>query len=183
MILELSQDIVYRVTPYHCSFPCSSFGKESACNAGDLGLVPGLGRSPGEENGNPLQYSFLENPMDRGAWQATVPWVTRVGHNLGTKPPPYHWWNHLNQEDRSKCRSQGNLATDCPLGTWFCQPPVIRHSGFPWISCPRYRWNYNYSKAHFTNKMAQNSVGINLNSYRREESFYEWLTKPTIIRG
>ena len=47
-------------------------GKESACNAGDRGLISGLGRSPGEWNGNPLQYSYLENPMDRGAWQATV---------------------------------------------------------------------------------------------------------------
>ena len=47
-------------------------GKESACNAGDPGSIPGSGRSPGEGYGNPLQYSFLENPMDRGAWQATV---------------------------------------------------------------------------------------------------------------
>ena len=51
---------------------CSSVGKQSACKAGDLGLIPGLGRSPGEGNGNPLQYSCLENPMNRGAWQATV---------------------------------------------------------------------------------------------------------------
>ena len=47
-------------------------GKESACNAGDPGSTPGLGRSPGEGNGNPLQYSCLENSMDRGAWWATV---------------------------------------------------------------------------------------------------------------
>ena len=46
--------------------------KASACNAGDLGSIPGLGRSPGEGNGNPLQYSCLENPMDGGAWWATV---------------------------------------------------------------------------------------------------------------
>ena len=46
-------------------FSCSSVSKESACNSGDLGLIPGLGRSPGEGNGNPLQYSYLENPMDR----------------------------------------------------------------------------------------------------------------------
>ena len=45
-------------------FPCSSAGKESACNAGDLGLIPGLGRSPGERKGYPFQYSGLENPMD-----------------------------------------------------------------------------------------------------------------------
>ena len=48
-------------------FPHSSVGKEFACNAGDSGSVPGLRRSPGEGNGNPLQYSCLENPMDRGA--------------------------------------------------------------------------------------------------------------------
>ena len=53
-------------------FPGGSDDKESACNAGDLGLIPGLGRFPGVENGNPLQYSCLENAMDRGAWQTTV---------------------------------------------------------------------------------------------------------------
>ena len=52
-------------------FPGGSDGKESTCNVGDLGSIPGLGRSPGEENGNLLQYSCLENPMDRGAWWAT----------------------------------------------------------------------------------------------------------------
>ena len=67
----------------------SSFDKETACNAGDLGLIPGSGRSPGEGNGNPLQYSCLENPMDRGAWQSTVHGVTRVGHNLAIKPSPW----------------------------------------------------------------------------------------------
>ena len=54
------------------SFPGGSDGKESACNAGEPGLIPGLGRFPGEGNGNLLQYSCLENPMDRGTWWATV---------------------------------------------------------------------------------------------------------------
>ena len=62
------------------SFPCSPVGKVSACNAGDPGLILGSGRSPGKGNGNPLQYSCLENPMDRGAWQTTVHGVTRVRH-------------------------------------------------------------------------------------------------------
>ena len=53
--------------------------KESACNAGDLGSIPRLGRSPGERNGNPLQYSCLENSMDRGAWQATTMGLQSVG--------------------------------------------------------------------------------------------------------
>ena len=54
-----------------------SVSKESACSAGDLGSIPGLERSPGEGNGNPLQYSCLENPMDRGAWWAAVHGVTK----------------------------------------------------------------------------------------------------------
>ena len=55
----------------------SSAGKESACNAGDLGLIPGLGRYPGKGNGYRLQYSGLESSMDRGTWQATVSGVTK----------------------------------------------------------------------------------------------------------
>ena len=58
-------------------FPGSSDGKESVCNAGDPGSIPESGRSPGEETGNPLQYSCLGNPMDRGAWWATVYRVTK----------------------------------------------------------------------------------------------------------
>ena len=58
-------------------FPGGSDGKESACNVGDLGLIPELARSPGEGNSYPLQYSVLYNPMDRGAWQATVHGVTK----------------------------------------------------------------------------------------------------------
>ena len=54
------------------SFPGGSDGKESACNAGHLGSILGLGRSPGEENGYPYQYFCMENPMDRGVWLATV---------------------------------------------------------------------------------------------------------------
>ena len=52
----------------YTGFPCGSDSKESACNAGDPDLIPGMGRSPGERNGNPLQYSCLENSMDRGVW-------------------------------------------------------------------------------------------------------------------
>ena len=59
-------------------FPGGSDAKESACNAGDPGSIPGSERSPGEGNGNPLHYSCLENSMDRGAWQATVHGVTEL---------------------------------------------------------------------------------------------------------
>ena len=62
-------------------FPGGSDSKESACNVGDPGSVPGLGRSPGEGNGNPLQYSCLENSMDRGFCQETVQGLQRVGKN------------------------------------------------------------------------------------------------------
>ena len=65
-------------------FPGGSDGKESACNAGDLGLIPGSGRSPEERNGNPLQYSCLENPMDRGAWRFTVHGVAKSWHDWAT---------------------------------------------------------------------------------------------------
>ena len=58
-------------------FPGGSEVKASACNAGDMGLIPGSGRSTGEGNGNPLQYSCLENPMDGGAWRATVHGVAK----------------------------------------------------------------------------------------------------------
>ena len=64
-------------TPVFLGFPGGSIGKESACSAGDLGLIPMLGRSPGGGHGNPLQYYRLENPMDRGARWATVQGVTK----------------------------------------------------------------------------------------------------------
>ena len=66
-------------------FPGGSDDKESACNAGDMGLIPGLGRSPGEGNGYPLQYSYLENSMNIGAWRATVYGVTKSCTQLS------HW--------------------------------------------------------------------------------------------
>ena len=72
------------MAPYNkhtLGFPGGSDGKESACSVGDLGSVPGLGRSPGEGDGNPLQYSGLENPRDRGAWWATVHGVAK-NHTL-----------------------------------------------------------------------------------------------------
>ena len=70
-------------------FPVGASVKNLPASAEDLrdnDSTPGSGRSPGEGNGNPLQYSCLENPMDRGAWRATVHGVTRVGHDLVTKP-------------------------------------------------------------------------------------------------
>ena len=67
-----------------------SDSKESACNTGDPGAIPMSGRSPGEGNGNPLQYSCLENSMDRGAWQATVPRVANCWDTI-EQLSPFHY--------------------------------------------------------------------------------------------
>ena len=83
---ELLEEYLVNKNSFYCGrlvygksnhFPGSSDGKASAYNAGDPGLIPGLGRSAGEGNGNLLQHSCLENPMDGGAWQATVHGVTK----------------------------------------------------------------------------------------------------------
>jgi len=92
IIVEKVEDHAKRRKPFktliisttQCSmgFPHSSVGRASACNVGDLGSIPGWKISPGEGNGYPLQYSCLENPMERGAWQATAHGITRVRHDL-----------------------------------------------------------------------------------------------------
>ena len=81
-------------TKFNVGLPLWLSRKESTCNAGDTGSILQSGRSPGEGNGNPPPYYFLENPMDRGTWQATVHRVSRVGHDLATKPPPYQLLFH-----------------------------------------------------------------------------------------
>ena len=65
----------YRTKGFHLGFPCGKAGKESVCNAGDLGLIPGLGRSPGEGKGHPLQYSGLENSMEWIVLGAAKSWT------------------------------------------------------------------------------------------------------------
>ena len=74
---------------FYC-FPGDTVAKKSTANVGDSGSIPGSGRSPGGGNGNPLGYSCLENPMDRGAWQATVqrvgPWLSRAQHHMKEVP-------------------------------------------------------------------------------------------------
>ena len=87
---------------FNRGFPGSSDSKESAYNAGNLGSIPGLGRSPGEGNGNPLQYSCLENPMDRGAWWATVHGVTQS-------------WTRLNAQHTTLfCSTVWSILIDVP---------------------------------------------------------------------
>ena len=73
MFISICDQILFSLRlPVYMGFLGGSDSKESTCNAGDVGSIPGSGRSPGERNGNPLQYSYLENSINRGAWQATV---------------------------------------------------------------------------------------------------------------
>ena len=76
------------ITPRQPGSKAKFLNYSSFPDGSDPGSIPGSGRSPGEGNDNPLQYSCLENPMDSGAWQATVHGVERVGHDLAIKPPP-----------------------------------------------------------------------------------------------
>ena len=91
-LTENHEGIDYRINlvalPPLLGFPHSSVRKESTCSAGDPGLIPGSANSAGEGHGNPLQYSCLDNPTDRGAWRATVHEVASVTHDLVTNLPP-----------------------------------------------------------------------------------------------
>ena len=91
-------------------FPCGSAGKESACNVGDLGSIPGLGRFPGEVNSYPFQYSCLENSMDREAWQAIIHGVTKSRTQLSN----FHF--HFSRKEGSICFfSHRNIYLDSVL--------------------------------------------------------------------
>ena len=79
-----ARKIYYFKPPNPICFPCGSAGQESTCNARNLGSIPGLGRSPGEGNSYPLQYSCLENSKDKGAWWAKVHGVTKSWTRLST---------------------------------------------------------------------------------------------------
>ena len=86
-------------------FPSGSDGKECASNAGDLGSIPGLGRSPGEENGYPLQYSCLKNPMGCSPWGRKQTWLSITHHHQGKKwPGPSSW------PADSRCSLRGNIS-------------------------------------------------------------------------
>ena len=93
----------------YMGFLHGSDGKQSACNAGDLSSIPGSGRSPGGGNGNPLQHSCLENPMDRGAWQATVHGVAKSQTWLSD------WHFHFQRVDT------------VPTTAWICLDQLLCH--------------------------------------------------------
>ena len=96
-------------------FPGASDGKESACNAGDLGSIPGLGRYPGERNGNPLHCSCWENPMARGAWQA--PWGLKESDTTDRLTLSLYGWSTISAgegvEGREPSYSDGGDVSWC----------------------------------------------------------------------
>ena len=123
-------------------FPGDPAGKESACHAGEAGLIPGSGRSPGEGNGNPLQYSCLENSMDRGAWQATVHGITMrqdwTSKNIHTYRRTWHMiktkWTvtaELNCKAGDQTCSGVTAGRHCPIRGLAKQLIII-----PWIQPP-----------------------------------------------
>ena len=97
LLLLVSTPSKYHILLIHSTggFSDSSSGKESACNSGDPSSIPGLGRSPGGGNGNPLQYSGLENPMDRGSWQVIVHRVVKSQTGLKWFNTHYVFFNFM----------------------------------------------------------------------------------------
>ena len=143
----------------HGDFIGGSDGKKSACNAGDLGSILGLWRSSGEENGNPLQYSCPENPMDRGAWWAiaheiaenwtrlsnshlTLKWVTvKTAQCESLKECPF-WYSLWKQEQfchRDSPKSQRFLGFRRPLLPPSCSPANMLNDIWSWAVSPAAR--------------------------------------------
>ena len=127
---------VLLLTNSSTGFPGGSDGKESACNARDLGSIPGVGRSPGGEHGNPLQYSCLENSMDKGAWWATVHGVTRSQTRLSKRthnvPEPTH---HHHPQPISEPLSTATVNMEMPTCPPSCHTSLA-HLGTGWVSSP-----------------------------------------------
>ena len=127
----------HRQCPY--GFPGGSDSKESVCNVGGLGLIPGLGRSPGGGHGNPLHYSCLETPMDRGAWRATVHGVTKSQRLLSD------WAQHSTVSlwargrgrswQKRKCEGSGVQRDVCEL--------ALKMEEGPWAPWKRQRNRYS----------------------------------------
>ena len=143
-------DVFGILSPLIWGFPMGSDSKESACRVGGPGSILGLGRSPGEGNGNPFQYSCLENPMDRGDWQATVPGVTEswpqlTDQHTHTLPSSTTTWPWLISHtvhmmtfspwwvsDGSSTISQEALLPSDTRGPGSPQPRPFKTSGLFW---------------------------------------------------
>ena len=111
------------------SFPGGSEGKESACNAGDWGLIPGLGKSSGERYGNPLQYSCLENSMDRGAWQDTVHGVAKSWTQLSDSHTHTHTHTHTRKQQLESDMEQqtGSKSGKEYVKAVYCHPAYLTY--------------------------------------------------------
>ena len=113
-LAELTHFHSFKEHLYHTmGFPGGSAGTESACNAEDPSSIPGSGRSPGEGNGNPLQYSCLENPMDGGAWRAIVHGVAKSWTQLSDFTIPYNLAQSLQRMNWSCTRRIGGIFISC----------------------------------------------------------------------
>jgi len=119
------RDEILMVLLHSKGFPGGSVGKVSACNEGEPCLIPGLGRSSGEGNGNPLQYSCLKNSMDRGAWWATVHGVTKSWTQLS------NWHFHCiarNEQSLDKLKMYTRFILPKPVS-----PTFLKYYGTFWI--------------------------------------------------
>ena len=143
------QTFVSKVGWQGWGFPGGSGSKKSACNVGDPGSIPGLGRYPGEGHGNPLQYSHLESPTDRGAWGATVRGVSQSQSKMTERLNTLTWWKQVlwllgcestSGGHRSKgYREMGTRWLKPTTSTWFprqasCKSPGSRSLPSPWES-------------------------------------------------
>ena len=136
--------LLHSTSPSIGVFPDESVGKESTCNAGDtgdVGLIPGSGRSPAEGNGNPLQYSSLGNPRDRGAWRATVHRVAKSWTWLSDWHTPHMLGHRL---------SLGML-----------DPPHSMGEGFSDV----FRWTWNHSPLYVMEEAVLQSLWISYSPY------------------
>ena len=138
-------------------FPGGSDGKESACNAGDPGLIPGSGRSPGEVNGNPLEYSCLENPMDRGGWRAIVHGVSQ-SQNLENSSAPLLLHTHLLAQATATFPGGGRESSNWSPCFTSIQSVFTRH--FPWARPCSPHWGYSSKQ-----KLAEIPVLVELAFY------------------
>jgi len=127
-------------------FPNGSHSKESACTTRDQCSTPGSGRSAGEGNGNLLQYSCLENPMDSRAWWATVHGVQRVRHSWATSLSLFQQLNVFTLSWDLHCLKQKVRTTYLILSSWLQSFPASESSSESdlWIRWPKY-WSYSFS--------------------------------------
>ena len=112
--------VLLEALPSSGGFPSGAVIKNLSANAGELGLIPGLGRSPGEENGNPFQYVCLENPMDRGTWWATVHGVIKSWTQLS-------YWAHTHTYTHTHTHTKLQSFLYPPVGPRLGNSPKTKH--------------------------------------------------------